>query len=131
MALRNYQCKDCEHIELYFDHEDRICKCGSVQLERKLSIPLQSRNTDVVDKYHNINASKGVQDDLKSRTMQHNQDNLDDAIADRGEKHAKEMGWIVYDKAKKKWRKRENWDIDLLNKTNSGSKEQLAKVTKK
>jgi len=32
MALRNYKCAQCKSIELYFDHEQRVCQCGSEKI---------------------------------------------------------------------------------------------------
>ena len=63
--------------------------------------------------------------DLKDRSKQHVQDTLDEMIQEFGEQIAKEQGWLIYDTTKKVWRKRNEWDIHLLNKENSGSADSL------
>lgn len=122
MAIRPWKCKKCNTKEIFFDHEEKICpKCQSTEMKKLIGVPLQSKNTETMDKYHNIKSEVGVSDDLQKRSTKHVNDTLDEMILEHGEEIAKERGWLRSDDGGKTWRKRNDFDTNTLNATNSGT----------
>jgi len=123
MGMRSWKCCTCEHIEIYFDYEKAICpNCEDSDMERMISVPLSSKSCDKVDRYHNVDMERGIDEDLKSRNKKHNIDTIDDFIDKFGAKHAKEIGLLVTDDNGKTWRKKEIWDErSTIGKHNKGS----------
>lgn len=103
-----------------------------------MSVPLDNKITECTDKYHNINAPKGIESDLKSRTARHVNDTMQETIeqfkADYGEiegtKMAKELGFLRWDKKTKEWRVRSDQDTNTVNKSNKASSRVHGKVVK-
>lgn len=122
MAMRNWRCNECSHEELFFDHETKECKkCKSVDLKRLIALPSAAKITDTVDKYHNVQMEKGIEDDLKTRNKKHVNDTIDEFIAEFGEQQAKEIGLLISDDNGRTWRKRNDFDIGTLNAQNKGT----------
>jgi uncharacterized FlgJ-related protein len=86
-----------------------------------MKAPLSNKITSKTDTYHNVNAEDGIQEDTKKRSAQHILDTIDEMIEEFGEEIAKEQGWLVWDATQKKWRKRNEFDVGLLNTANAGS----------
>lgn len=124
MAYRNWKCKKCEHKEPFFDHEDKVCpKCGNTDLKKLYSPPLKAKATDKVDRYHNVDMERGIDEDIRLRSRRHTLDTIDEFIDEHGEEAAKLAGLLVTDDNGKTWRKKTPWDENLQGKTNSGSGE--------
>ncbi len=122
MAIRPYTCKDCGHKEMFFDHETKICpKCQSMNLNREFGMPLSAKITDKVDKIHNVDMEKGIEEDLRKRNKKHMNDTIDEFIAEFGEQHAKEIGLLISTDNGRTWRKRTDFDIGLLHAQNKGT----------
>jgi hypothetical protein len=122
MAIRTYKCLDCGCIEKLFDHNDKICpKCSGENIKKQLSVPLENKNTDCLDKYHSVNVDPKIVSDTKKRSTKHVNDTIDELIEQFGEKECIIAGFLVWDETLKKYRKRTDWDTNTLNSKNSGT----------
>jgi len=122
MAIRPWKCAKCDTIEDFFDNEEKICVCGHTNFEKQIAVPLKAKTTDKVDRYHNVDMEKGIEEDLRKRNRRHALiDTADDFIEEFGVKAAKEAGILIWDPKLKEWRKREPWELGLQGSKNSAS----------